>query len=127
MIVNAGLRYRRQLREQDEKINILVNAQIENAELFAKNEERFRANEERFKANEERFKANEQRFKANEERFRASVERFTRNEERFAKYKQRTDRLFAELAQVHKDLAKAQVQTDRQLKSLTWIVSQNRN
>ena len=53
LMIKAGLRARRQSREQDEKINILINLQIKNEELFAKNEERFAKNEERFAKNEE--------------------------------------------------------------------------
>jgi hypothetical protein len=46
LMVKAGLRARRQSREQDEKINILIDLQIRNDEKFAKNEERFAKNEE---------------------------------------------------------------------------------
>jgi hypothetical protein len=53
LMIKAGLRARRQSREQDEKINILINFQIRNDELFAKNEERFAKNGERFAKNEE--------------------------------------------------------------------------
>jgi len=60
LMIKAGLRARRQSREQDEKINILINLQIKNEELFAKNEERFAKNEERFAKNEERFAKNEE-------------------------------------------------------------------
>ena len=35
LFIKAGLRARRQMRETDEKINILINAQIKNEELFA--------------------------------------------------------------------------------------------
>jgi hypothetical protein len=52
LMIKAGLRARRQSREQDEKINILINLQIKNEELFAKNEERFAKNEERFAKND---------------------------------------------------------------------------
>ena len=52
LMIKAGLRARQQSREQDEKINILINLQIKNEELFAKNEERFAKNEERFAKNE---------------------------------------------------------------------------
>ena len=45
LMIKAGLRARRQSREQDEKINILINLQIKNEELFAKNEERFAKND----------------------------------------------------------------------------------
>ena len=48
LMVNAGLRARRDVREQDEKINIIVDHQIETEERFRQNQEMFRQNEERF-------------------------------------------------------------------------------
>lgn len=41
LFVREGLRARRKDRAQDEKIDILVDAQIKNEENFARNEERF--------------------------------------------------------------------------------------
>ncbi|PYS72180.1 MAG: hypothetical protein DMF73_08950 [Acidobacteria bacterium] len=41
LFVRAGLRERRNRRDLDDKINIIVNYQIQNEERFAKNEERF--------------------------------------------------------------------------------------
>jgi predicted nuclease with TOPRIM domain len=58
--------HRESLREQNEKINILINMQIENEARSAKNEERFARNEERFARNEERFARNEERFSRTE-------------------------------------------------------------
>jgi len=55
LMIKAGVRARRQIREQDEKINIIIDAQIKNEERFAQNEKRFAQNEERFAKNEERF------------------------------------------------------------------------
>jgi hypothetical protein len=47
LMIKAGLRARRQSREQDEKINILINSQIKTDErlaaLSAKTDERFAA------------------------------------------------------------------------------------
>ena len=48
LFVRAGLRERRNRRELEDKINIIVDYQITNEERFAKNEERFAKNEERF-------------------------------------------------------------------------------
>ena len=48
LFVRAGLRERRNRQYLDEKINIIVNYQIQNEERFAKNEERFAENEDRF-------------------------------------------------------------------------------
>jgi len=41
LVVRAGLRARRREREQDEKINIIIDAQVKNEERFGQNEERF--------------------------------------------------------------------------------------
>src|SRR2546428_505762 len=102
LFVRAGRRARSNMRELDDKINILINLHIQNEERFAANEERFAANEERFAANEERFAKNEERFAKQEERFSKQDENIQiliefqkQNEERFA----RTDERFVELAE----------------------------
>jgi hypothetical protein len=59
LFVRAGLRYRRDLRELGEKINIMVNTQMQNDERFARNEKRFARNEGWFARNEKRFARNE--------------------------------------------------------------------
>ena len=41
LFVAAGLRARRNMRDMDEKMNILIDAQIRNEERFAKSDERF--------------------------------------------------------------------------------------
>lgn len=41
LFVREGRRARRDVRHQDDKINILIDAQIKNEESFARNEERF--------------------------------------------------------------------------------------
>src|SRR6266576_3580551 len=115
LFVRAGRRARGDLRQQEEKINILINLHMQNEELFARNEERFTKNEERFTKNEERFAKNEERFAKNEERFAKNEERFAKqdenikvliefqkqNEERFRQNEERfarTDERFVELA-----------------------------
>ena len=40
LMIKAGLRARRQSREQDDKINMIINLQIENEQRFAKHEQR---------------------------------------------------------------------------------------
>jgi hypothetical protein len=106
LFVRAGLRYRRDLRELGEKINIMVNTQMQNDERFARNEERFARNEERFARSEERFVRHE--------------EKFVRVEERLAKLSKKTDRRFVELA-------KAQAITDRKFSELMDILRKDRN
>lgn len=48
LIVKAGLRARSQMREQGERINMIIDFQMQNEEKFGRNEERFERNEERF-------------------------------------------------------------------------------
>ncbi len=130
LFVRAGRRARADLRQQDEKINILINLHMQNEELFARNEERFKKNEERFRLNEERFAKNEERFAKNEERVtkqaeiiltilefqKQTEEKFRANEKKFA----RTDKIFIELAE-------SQVETGRNLKSLINLIREVRN
>jgi len=59
LFVRAGMRARRNLREMDEKINILIDAQIQNEERFAKSDERFAKFEERMVKSDERFAKSE--------------------------------------------------------------------
>jgi hypothetical protein len=55
LFVAAGLRARRNMREMDEKMNILIDAQIRNEERFAKSDERFAKSDQRFARSDERF------------------------------------------------------------------------
>ena len=123
LFVKAGLRARRNMRQLDEKLTILVDAQIANEERFAavveSNEKRFAALAE---SNETRFAAlaesNETRFAAlaesNETRFAAWAES---NETRFAAWAESNEKRFATLAE-------SQIQTDRRLNALIDIVQQ---
>jgi hypothetical protein len=47
-MVKAGLLGRSQVREQGDRINMIIDLQLQNEEKFGRNEERFRRNEERF-------------------------------------------------------------------------------
>jgi beta-glucosidase-like glycosyl hydrolase len=58
LMIKAGLRARRQGREQDEKINILIDMHLKNEEMFAKN---FSNYEARLAKNEETAAKNEKR------------------------------------------------------------------
>lgn len=55
LMIKAGLRARRQLRAQDEKVNMIINFQIHNEERFQQTEQRFQQTEQRFQQNEQRF------------------------------------------------------------------------
>ena len=109
LFVRAGRRARSNMRELDDKINILINLHIQN-------EERFAANEERFAKNEERFAKQEERFSKQDENIQILIEFQKQNEERFA----RTDERFVELAE-------SQANSDRRINSLIDIIREGRN
>jgi hypothetical protein len=92
LMLRAGLRARSVVREHEEKLNILINAQIRTDELFAKNEERFADVEDQLQIliasqlrNDELFSRYAVRFARNDELFAKNDERFAKNDERFAK------------------------------------------
>src|SRR6266481_928198 len=116
LFVRAGRRARADLRQQDEKINILINLHMQNEERFAKNEERFAKNEERFAKNEERVTKQAEIILTILEFQKQSEEKFRANEKRFA----RTDKIFIELAE-------SQVETGRNLKSLVKLIREVRD
>ena len=103
LFVRAGVRYRRDLLELGDKLNIIVNAQMESSERFARNEALFQLRSEEY-----------------EKRFNRNEERFNRNEERLTKLAKHTDQKFAELAA-------SQARTDRALGELIEIVRKGRN
>ena len=109
LFVKAGLRARSQSREQVEKINILINLQMQN-------EERFRGQSDDIKMLVNLQAQNEERFAQNEERFARTDERFAKTDDRFA----RADKKFAELME-------AQAATGRRLDSLIDTLRQDRN
>lgn len=63
LFVRGGMRARRNMREMDEKINIMIDAQIRNDERFAKSDERFAKFEERCAEYDRLFAKNDERFK----------------------------------------------------------------
>jgi len=77
LFVKAGLRARRNMRELDEKMNIMIDAHIQNEERFAKFDERFAKFDERFVKSDERFAKFE--------------ELLTKSDERFIKFEAQTD------------------------------------
>lgn len=132
LFVRAGVRYRRDLRDLGDKLNILVNTQIKNEERFIQNEAAFQSRsaeyETRFNKIEAAFQSRsaeyEARFNKNETAFESrSAEyekRFNRNEERAVRLSQKTDQKFAELAE-------SQSETERRLAELIKIVTRGRN
>jgi hypothetical protein len=82
LFVTAGIRARRNMRELDEKIGIVIDFQIQN---------------------EERFKAQEERFKEQDAKINILIEFQQRNEERFAQlaeYQANTDRRVDKLLEI---------------------------
>lgn len=69
LIIKAGYRARQQSRAQDEKINILIDAQIKTDEQ----QKRFQGDLDRLEANQESLQAS---LKANQESLQASLKDF---------------------------------------------------
>jgi hypothetical protein len=118
LMVRAGLRARQNAREQDAKIDIMINAQIKYEEQAAvqrqawherakildekvkflldmqrRNDERFAKNDEIRAKHDERFAKYDERFAKYDELFAKHDELFARNDERFAKNDSRLDAL----------------------------------
>src|SRR6185503_10911294 len=72
MFARAGARAR---REMNEKINMLIDAQIKNEDRFAKSDERFAKFDERFARYDVLFAKHEERFAQFDERFKELGER----------------------------------------------------
>jgi len=68
LFVAAGSRARRNMREMDEKINILIDAQTQNEGRFAKLDERSAKYDVLFAKHDERFAKSDERFKKFEAR-----------------------------------------------------------
>jgi hypothetical protein len=88
LFVRAGLRARRNMRELDEKINMLVDAQIKA--------------EDRLKKFDERSAKSDERFAKFEEWSAKSDERFAKFDERFKELGERTDQTLAILMRLIK-------------------------
>jgi hypothetical protein len=103
LMIKAGFRARRTAREQDEKINILIDSQIRYEERVRQNEEELRDNGESAKRRGERLAALEAR----------ATQMAARADEQFAA------------------MAAAQASTQEQLKSLAatveWIITERSN
>jgi hypothetical protein len=80
LFVTAGLRARRNMREMDEKIKILIDAQIQNEGRVPKFDERFAKFDERLAKFDERSAKYDVLFAKHAERFAKSDERFKKFE-----------------------------------------------
>ena len=102
LFVTAGLRARRNMRELDEKIGILVNLQIQN-------EERFKDQDGQITMLVDLQRANQERFKGQDDKINTIIDLQRSNEERFAK------------------LVESQSSTDRRLEDIIEIIRKGRN
>jgi hypothetical protein len=107
LMVKAGLRARKTSREQGEKINALIDAQMRNETeienlkvLFAETDQKMKVliqnqirNDERFAKHDERFAKHDERFARFDERCAKYDELFARNDERFERNDRRLDSL----------------------------------
>jgi hypothetical protein len=132
LFVRSGVRYRRDLRELGDKINIMVDAQIKNEKRFQQNEAAFQSRSVVYEA---RFHQNETAFQSRSAEYE---KRFNKNEERLAKLSEKTEQKFVELAESQArsqagtdrslaDLAASQSRTDRSLAELIKISKRERN
>ena len=115
LMIKAGLRARQEARarsrEQDEKINILIDIHMRNEEMFAKN------------------------FANYETRLAKKEELAAKNEKRIAGLSAKTDKRLEALAAKTEEkfaaMAAAQASTQEQLKSLAatveWVINERRN
>ena len=99
LMVRAGLRARREMRQQDDKITIMIDAQIKNEDRFAKLTQ----------VNENRFAELAKSQNQHDEKIAIIIDAQIKNEERFA------------------ELAESQKNTDRRLDALIDIVQKGRN
>ncbi len=90
LFIRAGVRYRRDLRELGDKLNIMVDAQIRNEERFARNEAVFQSRSVDY----------EKRFNRNEERLAKLAENTEQKFVELAESQARTDRSLAELIKI---------------------------
>ena len=86
LMVNAGWRERKRMREMDEKIAILIDLQIRNEEGFRELRELRKESDRKRQENELRWKRNEIRWKQNERRWQETMRKM-----------QETDRQWREL------------------------------
>jgi hypothetical protein len=110
LMIKAGLRARREGRQQDEKINLLVNLHIENEERFAKFAEA--RNEQDEKINillDSQIKTRSEQ----DEKFNILLNSQIKNDERLAKTEDK--------------LAESQARSDRKFEELMKLIREDRN
>lgn len=96
LFVREGLRARQRSREQDERLNILVNYQIRNDEKFAAHEEKFGNHDEKMNILFNQQIRNDEKFAGQDEKFANLLEVHRQTEESFVR-----------LAEAHASLSSA--------------------
>jgi len=114
LMVRAGLRPRRHSREQDEKINMIIDAQMKSDERFnaqmRDRDEKFNAQmRERDKKFDAQMRERDERFGFLERQVEFVIDAQIRNEERFAK------------------LTESQMETNHRLDALIGVIKEGRN
>ena len=104
LFVKAGVRARANMRRLDDKIGILIDAQIKTEDQMKEMVQAQRRNDERFAKNDERFAKMDERFARADERFVKFDERFVRSDERFAKFETQTDQTLKILMEIMREL-----------------------
>ncbi|MFY9621734.1 MAG: hypothetical protein WAQ99_18110 [Pyrinomonadaceae bacterium] len=87
LFVKAGLRARSNMRRLDEKIGILIDAQIKGEDRAAELNEKMKTMQMR-----------------SDERFRITDERLAKSDERFAKFESQTDQTLKILMEIMREL-----------------------
>ena len=73
LMVNAGRRERKRVRDMDEKISILIDAQIRNEYGFLELRELFKETDRKWQENERRWQKNERRWQENDRRWQETM------------------------------------------------------
>jgi predicted membrane chloride channel (bestrophin family) len=116
LMVRAGLRARREMRQQDDKITIMIDAQIKNEDRYADLAASRNQHDEQIALLIGAQLRNEERFAELSD----SQKRLSESQQRLSDSQQNTDRILAELAE-------SQKHTDRRLNALMEIVQKDRN
>lgn len=76
LMVNAGTRERKRMREMDEKIAILIDAQIRNEDGFRELRELFKETDRKWRENERRWQENERRWRETDRRWQEMIRKW---------------------------------------------------
>jgi hypothetical protein len=80
LMVNAGRRERKRMREMDEKIAILIDAQIRNEDGFRELRELFKETDRKWQENERRWQENERRWRETDRRWQEMIRKWDKTD-----------------------------------------------